>query len=588
MRRKLKIAAAVLAAAVLAAALVFYLALRPGRGPAVADALPRTLAAAARFAEASETFVAIAAWEPLGHLAGGRTFRALGVELEAGPEGRGLKLPPEVLELAPVILGRECAAGVKVTEGGAVNWLFLSKIGFGFTAREWALRHFGPEGMVSAEPLEGAGGAVLTRVNVSGAGELVYTMEGDLLLASDSPGLISEALAAASGGERFELSAPAPPAAGAAGARDERMSAAAVSLRSALPGASGAPEEVLAQAFAFTGLPWPAGAAALTVEDLGDGRLGAKAAIGFDPALIPDRSRSLVDRPPSEWTGLEAVPADALFHWSWRAADAWHLGNLFGQIASEAGRSVRDSNVVYEISNIVFLRVGPHLVGDFAAFAAPQKTRDPEGGYPAVTWLFRTDDPDAVRREILTGALRWATGVRSAGDKGGGAALAFPYLEAQEYRGARVYLLRGSFVHRDHGYEPCFTTTGDLLICSTSISGLKRSMDALAGEAPRLELPRLPGPAGGRSFLLYADRPESMRQTSNLYDYQVEMYRTKQMTPEEALTDTTDYRARYEAFAEIARLFDRVVITGRYEPGGELRVWAELEPTRSAPVVPSR
>jgi len=615
-RRKLKIAAAVLFAAAASAALVFYLALRPGRGPAVADALPGTLAAAARFTSPAETFDAVATWKPLGRLAGGRVFGALGVGLEAEGDDGPLRLPPDVLELAPVVLGRECAVGLRAADDGELRWLFLSKIGFGFTAREWALRHLGPEGAVSIEPLGGGGGGgggggrSVRRLDLGEAAQAYYLLEGDLFVASDSKALVADALAAAapgSGAGRFELPLPSPgPSDAEGGGGGHRASAAVVSLRRALraaTGATGAPEDALTNIFTFLGLPWPAGPLAVTVSDAGEGRLALQAVVGFDPALIPDRARGFVTRSPSEWTGLDAVPSDALFHWSWRATDGWHLGNLFAQLASEAGESIGHGNspAIYEISRIVFDRVGPHLTGDFAAFATPQKSRDPDGGYPAVTWLFGTGDADAVRREVLAGSLVWATGVRQVRDDGGGGGggggrtLEFPYLESRVYRGAKIYLLRGSFVHRDHGFEPCFSATGKLLICSTSFSGLKRSMDALAGEAPRLVISRQPGPGGpggadaasaARSFALYAVRPESMKQASNLYDYQVEMYRARQMTPEQALTDTTDYRARYAVFEELARLVDRAALTGRYGPMGELRVWAEITPTRSAPAPP--
>ena len=73
-----------------------------------------------------------------------------------------------------------------------------------------------------------------------------------------------------------------------------------------------------------------------------------------------------------------------------------------------------------------------------------------------------------------------------------------------------------------------------------------------------------------------------MKQVSDLYGYQVELYRRYSLTPEEALTDSTDYAARYEIFEEIAGLVDRLVLTGRYDDGGLLRMWARLTPASGA------
>ncbi len=578
MKRALKILGIVIAAGVgivAIAALAFYLMVKPGPGPELERCLPADLDWAARLEDSAGAVDVLAGWGPLKRLEGKRAAGALGLELPADGDARS-----DLLDYCRLAGGSECAVAMKLVNGEPPHALYLARIGFGVAAREWALRHFAPDGMVATEQVENI---TVTRVETGDpVGTVHYCLVGDVLMVSDSAGLMASAIAAATGGDgipRFRLPGG-----------DARTKAAAASLRRAVEGLSGIPTRALQGGFGFAGLPWPAGAATLTVEADETGRLSLEGAVGFDPALLPPRLLRTAQLGPSDWTPLELVPSEAYFLWVWRGADWWHLAQLFALIAVERKESLRDEAVLLEIERIVYDRVGRHFTGDFAAFCTPRKTRHSGGGYPAVTWVFGVDDIEAVRRAMLGSAARWTTGIKSAGT---GADLEYPYIEEASHHMTRTYLVRGGFMRVSHGYEPCFSflprkgggkigegeAPGGYLIASSSPAGLHMALDASAGRSLRLKTGPLPGPAeGGRSFLLYAVRPPTMVQLSNLYDYQIELYRKHRLSPAQALTDTTDYRLYYDVFEEAAGLFDRVALVGRYEGEIGLRLWGEVDP----------
>jgi hypothetical protein len=561
MRRKLLIAAAAVLAALAACVLAICVALAPGEGPTIGSAIPPDADAVLHLSEPGAALDALSSWEELAALRSGRLAREFGLDK--------VELGGRELALARHVLGRRCALALVPEPGGGSAWLLLSKIGLGLTAREWLLRHFAPEGMLSVSTA--APGGRIVKLNAGGAvGTVWYSLAGDLLVASDSEGALAAAL------ERARGKGPETRAGELRG--EECFAVLKVrSLRELLPGITGISESDFDGPSAFLGLPWPAeaGEAILGRVPAAEGAVGVQISLGFDGALLPERPAALAALQGSEWAPLDVVPREAFFLWTWRGLDGWHLVNLFALLARDQGEDTRDPLVRKELERAVLVRMGRFFTGDYAVFAVPQETREERGGYPAVEWVFALSDPAAAEKEMLALAARWSSGLRREGAE----PLPNPYVEEELHGGARMYLLRGSFVHATQGYDPCFAVVAGHLVCSSSSPALRRSIDAAAGKSPRLELDRAFAGPGPRSFLLCARRPsaDGMRQLSNLYDYEVELYRRAALSPAEALTDSTDYRLRYEIFAELATLVERLAVSGVYEQGN-LRMTAAVAP----------